>query len=194
MFLIKKDKNKRGFSLIELLVSVGVFTVITSIILANHARFGGDILVSNLAYDVALSIRQSQLFGLSVREFKLTGGGGRFDIGYGVHLSTSDLTSYIIYADFNGDKAYQSGADEIEETFNLRQGFKIKKFCATQTGGTEDCSDVGAISTLNLTFVRPDPDATISVNGSIISYRSARIVLESSQGTQRSVLIESTGQ
>lgn len=195
MFFKISSKNKRrGFSLIELLVSIGILTAITSVLLANHSRFGGNLLVGNLAYDIALSIRQAQLFGLSVREFKPASGGGRFDFGYGVHLSSSDLNTYTLYADFNLDNVYQTGVDEIEEIFNIRKGYGIKKFCATQIGGAVDCSDTGAISTLNITFLRPDPDANIRVSGSMVAYRSATVVVQSPQGRERTILVESTGQ
>ncbi|MBL7045636.1 MAG: type II secretion system protein [Parcubacteria group bacterium] len=189
-----KKNKKRGFSLIELLVSISILVAITSVLLANHSRFGGNLLVGNLAYDVALSIRQAQLFGLSAREFKPTVGSGRFDIGYGVHFSTSDLNSYTLYADFDLNNTYETASDEIEEIFSIKQGYKVKRFCATQISGSEDCSDAGAISTLNITFLRPDPDANIRVNGSIVTYTAATIVVESPQGKERSILIESTGQ
>ncbi|MFC1733488.1 hypothetical protein ACFL6I_24580, partial [candidate division KSB1 bacterium] len=83
-YLSKKKNINSGFSMIELVVSTGIMIMITMVVLVNHAAFGGNILVGSLAYDVGLSIRQAQVFGLSVREFGI--GTGTFDVGYGVHF------------------------------------------------------------------------------------------------------------
>ncbi len=49
--------------------------------LANHERFNSSILLDSLAYDIALSIREAQVYGLSVR-----GINADFQVGYGVAL------------------------------------------------------------------------------------------------------------
>src|SRR3989344_4615422 len=52
--------GERGFTLVELMVVTGILVVITSLILANNTRFGGAVLLENLAYDIALSMRKAQ--------------------------------------------------------------------------------------------------------------------------------------
>ena len=89
--------SNKGFTLIELLVSVAIFTFLTGLILVNHGRFTSAILLENLAYDVGLSIREAQIFGLSVKEFEP--GSGQFQQGYGVHFDASTPAQYIIFAD-----------------------------------------------------------------------------------------------
>src|SRR3989344_9303934 len=55
--------TERGFTLIELLVVTGILVLISGLVLANNTRFGGAILLKNLAYDVGLSIREVQVYG-----------------------------------------------------------------------------------------------------------------------------------
>ena len=57
----------RGFTLIEMMVSVGIFALITTLIMVSGRSFGGSVLLTNLAYDVALSVRRAQTFGINVR-------------------------------------------------------------------------------------------------------------------------------
>ncbi len=66
----------RGFSLIELIVVTGIFTVITAVVLANNAQFNNSVLLGNAAYDIALSVRQAQVYGLSTQAYS-----GEFQLG-----------------------------------------------------------------------------------------------------------------
>lgn len=183
-------KKNKGFSLIELVVSVAIFTIITSVILVRHSNFSSKLLLENLAYDIALSIRKAQVFALSVREF--TGGSGEFDIGYGVHFESSDNTSYIFFADRDKDKAY-GGSTEIVEMFTLMRGNTILEFCGTLSNGNEECSGSG-ITHLDIIFERPNPEAIIKSNISGNTYDSARITVSSPSGTTWSVNTVITGQ
>ncbi|MEX0652403.1 MAG: prepilin-type N-terminal cleavage/methylation domain-containing protein [Candidatus Paceibacterota bacterium] len=190
--VLHKKKKNRGFSMVELVVTTGIMLMITSVVLVNHAAFGGNILVGALAYDVGLSIRQAQVFGLSVREFGV--GTGTFDIGYGVHFDIDSNTSYRIFADVDKNNTFDV-SDGTEEVFSIGQGFSIAKVCATSVASIELCSDVDDISTLDITFIRPDPDALIRVNGDAATvYQSARVVVRSPKGNERQVTVESTGQ
>jgi hypothetical protein len=166
--------------------------LITTVVLVNQNRFGGNILVGNLAYDIALSIRQAQVFGLGVREFGV--GTGQFDIGYGVHFDISDPTTFRIFADINRNKVYDAG-DGTQELFTVGNGYRIIQLCATPASGSEICNGGGNITTLDIDFVRPDPDAYIRVNAkNNPAYRQARITVSSPNGITREVTVESTGQ
>lgn len=179
----------RGFSLIELLVVTGIFTVITGVVLANNAQFNSSVLLGNTAYDVALSMRQAQVYGLSTQSF-----GGQFQLGYGVHFQGPG--EYLLFADLDEDinKRYDAGIDQVVALYTLGRGHTILRYCGTLSDGTEECSDNDAALThLDISFLRPNPDTTIT--GSTPSvYSSARVVLTSRNGQTRTVSIQSTGQ
>ena len=73
----------KGFTLIELLVTVSMFIIITSVVLVNFPSFSSKISLDNLAHEVALAVRQAQVFGVSSREFGV--GSGIFPT-HGVHF------------------------------------------------------------------------------------------------------------
>jgi len=80
---------KRAFTLVELMVSVGIFLMMTGLVVAKYGNFNQSVLLTNLAYDVALTIRTAQTYGLSVRNNDLSNSSSDFQSGYGVHLDTS---------------------------------------------------------------------------------------------------------
>lgn len=177
----------RAFSLIELLVAVSIFLVISTVILANHSRFNSSVLLGSLAYDVALSIREAQVFGLSVRQF-----GSGFQVGYGVHFTNSN--TYVFFVDVNANKKYDEATDSIVRTYTLSRGHTFQRFCGTNSIGIEKCSDSASpITHLDIVFLRPDPDAVISSSEPGV-YSSGRVIVTSPSGDTRTVQIASTGQ
>ena len=185
-FSLKSDK---GFTLIELLAVAGIIVLITSLILVNNNKFGGKILLENLAYDVALSIRQAQVYGISVRQFST----GTFDIGYGVYFNSSPASakSYSLFGDANGNSLWNTGEDVAPSPYSIERGYHIYKLCAPRGANASTCT---AVNRLDIVFRRPEPDAYIRRNGLAAVQESARIVLRSPRGDEVSVVVEITGQ
>lgn len=188
----------KGFTLIELLVVTAILTIVSGIILVNNNRFGGAILLENLAYDVGLSIREAQVYGIAVRRY----GTSNFQAGYGMHFSMSSPTTYVLFVDAvseNGlyDGCPDSASCELVQSTDIHRGFQIADLCSIPTsGGGETCD----LDRLDILFQRPEPDAFISANGvsGVVSPASlqerGRIVLQSPRGDQQSVIVEIAGQ
>lgn len=182
---------RAGFSLIELLVVISIFSIISLVILANHSQFQSTVLLESLAYDIGLSVRQAQVYGLSVRR---STGADEFQSGYGVHFDSDVPTQYLFFADVNNDKRYVQGVDQIVETYTLGRGHTVKRFCAETAAGISDCSDSGIpVQDLDVTFFRPEPDANFMTSAGSV-YSRAQIVVSSASGSTRTVTIASTGQ
>jgi hypothetical protein len=164
---------------------VAIVVVMSALILIGHSKFRGNILLSNLAYDVGLSIRKAQTYGLGARES--TRAGSDFETGYGIRFNIATPTVYLLFADLDRDFVYDGG-NELIETITLNQGYTVFDFCATNSSGVESCT----LTTLDLIFDRPEPDAIIK-SGSTI-YASARIIIQSDQGTQRTITVSASGQ
>ena len=189
--LFKQEKAflKRGFSLIELLISVSIFIIITSVVLAKYQGFNGGVVLTNLAYDIALSIRQAQVYGISVRESAT--GSSNFGLRYGIHFDSGNPTSFILFIDTNSNDKYDNG--ELIETNSIRQDNAISDFCGITSAGGNQCWKNSTVTSLDITFLRPNPDALINTNiGG--NYRSATITVSSPRGTSRTVRVENTGQ
>ncbi len=188
----KSYKPKAAFTLVELLVIVTIITLVSSVILANYRQLGSNFLLGNIAYDIALSIRQAQVYGISTRE--VGSGTGVFTAAYGVFFDMTTPSTYLFYADTVGDNGiYTSGTDTALQQISLPSGYTLSKICVPSGGPCGSGSD----TSLNITFKRPNPDARLNatINGTPLTNQAdALIELSSSSGKKRTVMVQDTGQ
>lgn len=219
--LIKKIKNyfntsrirgSRGFSLIELLVVVAIMVIVTTAVLFRQSKFSSDILITNMAYEVALAIREAEIYGISSKG-DVQSADNNFKVGYGVHfglhLNTDGKSNrYFMFVDEpvsvspQGDALfnyfYQSTSNIVEDTI-MAQG-NILRFCGIGAG-VKTCVQDGLNDdmVMNIVFVKPNPEAHITMGtmaGSDgVVYGSAIIVVESALGDKcRTIRVDSSGQ
>lgn len=201
----KIPQTQQGFTLIEMLVSVGIFTIMTTYLIVKYGTFNQGILLTNTAYDIALTMRQAQNYGINTQQSQT----GDFSQGFGVSFSTQDPVgatpqnpvgttaipnnkSFVFFPDIHaGDLRYTnaSGEGAVRTLYILRRGVKVTGLCA----GTSDttCDPVPA---LHVGFKRPNPAAIISTQASTnIAY--ARITLTSEDGSMtRDITVRRFGQ
>jgi len=155
----------KGFTLIEMLVSLAIFAVITSVVVYNYGAFNSNILVTNLAYEMALAIRESQSYGLSVK--KITASSA--DYGYGIHFNSSNDHSFYLFADLNRDSKFEANSiancgqanQECREELVLRGDSSITKLCVKGLVSGTLCYAPENTRWLDIMFVRPNPEAII---------------------------------
>jgi prepilin-type N-terminal cleavage/methylation domain-containing protein len=200
-------QGRQGFTLIELLVVVAVIILVSAVIFANNNRFGGAALLQNLAYDIALSVREAQVYGISVKQNSQ----GTFSAGYGMHFALANSTTYNLFSDFkNGagqlssDGLYEAGEDVKPSPYKIGRSYYISKLCVTPASGPpEICSPT--VQKIDILFIRPDPDAYISINSTALTFvngvvvggspnMQARIVVASPRGDFMSVIVSQNGQ
>lgn len=199
-------KPSRGFTLVELLVTLSLFVVLTTVVLFSNSQFNGSILLTNLAYDVALTVRQAQTYGVNVREVST----GVFDKAYGVHFETTRDKQFLLFSDsdglgndgrYNGNWTCNSGGDECLNSYSIKRGNKISATHVVSSSD-DDCPNLTGclVKELDITFLRPDPDAKFkakksSSGGSVDDITEATITVTSADGGSiRKIVVNSTGQ
>ena len=188
----------RGFTLVELIVSIGIFVLMTTLLVAKYGNFNQSVLLTNLVYDVALSVRTAQTFGLSVTKSDATSGNSQFQYPYGVHFSTAagEDAKVILFADTNPinspDNIYTTG-DSVVSVYNISRGATISSLCT----GSNDTSCTPT-SNLTVSFKRPDPSAIICPSSagspSCIGAGYAKVTIRGTNSETRSVEIWQNGQ
>src|SRR3989344_7763105 len=179
----------RGFTLLELMVVTGIFMVLSSVVLSSNGRFGNQIVLQNLAHDMALTIRQAQVYGIAVRRFE----GANFDVAYGMHfiLPAPDAPStYELFADADSDGVYDYDAGETVNTTTIGGGYRIVDIQVLDGNGVENLG----VGEVNILFQRPEPDALIRRSAGEALNQRVKIVLESRRGNQSTVIVEASGQ
>ena len=203
---VSPRRSQGGFTLTELMVVISIMTILTSVFLLQQRQFDSSTLLRSFAYSVALSIREAQTYGVSVRSFEF-GGVERFSQAHGIHFEHGDLPNFYLFADIDplpdGNRVRNSDLSEDVETFGpTGSQFTISTFCATPIGQTEKCAPAD-IDSLTIMFIRPNPDACIAtsdndtacVSGDLgEKYEQARIQVQGPGGVTRSVYVTTTGQ
>lgn len=199
-FLLKtqnaKRKTNHGFTLIELLVVTAIIVIVSAVVLANQNKFGGQVLLQNFAYDVALSIRQAQVYGLAVKGATTTSN-IIFPTAYGIHFDIAKPTTYDLFADRIQKNGIEDTGENVQ-TMNIRRGYSISSLCIN---GVLPCN----ADSIDIIFQRPEPDALISwKNSSSGSHNClgssaecatfAKVVLTSPRGDTMSVTVNNNGQ
>ena len=176
--------NKQGFTLIEMLVAMGILFIMTGISMANYNRFGQQTELENATYELALNIRQAQFFGINRSERF----GETFDEPqpHGVYFNLdgteqgADNQSFIVFVDddssssagyqlfdttddsFDNVEICQSNfSNECVNVLSFNRNNYISDICV---GNNEtDCESLSLAQDreLHISFKRPDPDATI---------------------------------
>ena len=200
LFLLKKYIQnttifRAGFTLIELIVTVGIFALVSTVVLVRNSQFDNEVLLSGVAYDVALSIRQAQNYGINV-----LGQGNNFDHPYGVYFASNtgeDVTTYVLFRDLNGNYAYDPNMGEFEpgevlETFTLGRGFTVGRICNL---AKDPPCESPLVDGATILFLRPNPDAIINAGADgVPTITSVGIELITPRGGSRLIIVESTGQ
>ena len=188
--------NSKGYSIVELIVVVAIFLIITSVVLINQNKFSSDINLNNAAYELSLAIRKAQVYGLSVRGE--SGLSNSFDSAFGMSFDSDSTKSFIFFSDSVGDDGvYTEGSDSKISTFVLENGTYISGLC-TYRGNSANC--VEDLEKIYITFKRPNPEAIIKDNksdnteGNNVRSR-AEITISSALGHKtKKVIVTNTGQ
>lgn len=195
---IEKNKSKKGgYTLVELMVVVGIFSLLTSIVLFNQAKLNSTILVTNLAYEVGLTVRQAQTYGISVSAANPTG--GQFSGAYGLYFASSSPSQIFLFNDANGDGFRTSSAEDVSVyTIQNQRGNGVAALCIDPVAGSKCPGSSALVSNVNIVFKRPNPEALLTyTNGSGTHYVQqglVQIVLNTPQGDDcRSVFVYQTG-
>ncbi len=155
----KKNKNtlQIGFGLIELMVSISIVVLVTSVILARHDSYNSAVLLRSQAYDIALKMREVQLQAVSA-----VGQGDEYRNVTGLYFNTTlNPNSYLVFVDgFGGGEKnfnYDLG-EEIGKRENIDRRFELDQI--TLTGAGESTPQA-----VSIIFERPNFDARFYVDG-----------------------------
>jgi len=194
----------------------------TVLLVAKYGNFNQSVLLTNLAYDIALTLRTAQTYGLSVQ-----GQTGEFGYAYGVDFCALtencpkpsndnilvDNQHITMFADVDGLGGYKdnvSGGDDFYvSSYSIKRGARIVGFCAVNNCPNPDPNLDTSIKRVVITFKRPYPDAIICVSADASANSSScakltgmatkpksyvKIFIEASDGSRRTIVVRESGE
>ncbi len=189
MFNFKKNNN--GFTLIELMTVMAIFAVVTATVMANYHGFGRNTAHKNLAYNIALAIREAQVSGITGRN--LDTAGGDYFSNYGIYFSLASPKDYIFFRDktsLGTQHIFDAGQGELIGDYKILSAHSITGLCVYASPGGSCIS----VPQLNITFKRPQPDAYIVNDDPNTLYPEASIEVSSPEGKKLYIVVSATGQ
>ncbi len=163
-YIQSSASSKKGFTLIELLVVISISAIVMTALVVQQRRWDDQLALNTQTYELALMLRQAQIYSLGVRE-DLQASGDRFDIGYGVYIDQALLNRYTFFADRNKNSLYDPTGGEAIETKILRSGFYMIPGGIDKDLGTTYWANnsIGRayVYKVSMSFKRPDPNAIL---------------------------------
>lgn len=201
--MIKKffKKSKRnlqaGFSLLEMVMVLSIFALLTAVVTYNYGAFNNQMVLTNLAYEIAMQVREAQVYSMGVK-----GSNNSFDSRYGLYFKAGSA-SFISFIDAKPLGSEPDGLcdlnnqvtcgactapTECQKIISLPRNMIVEKFVDT----TINASDLGTQGPIYITFKRPDTEAII-YNGITINNSGVGIVIKSPDNQRKKIVVKQNG-
>lgn len=188
---LSSPQYKKGLTLIEMVVVVSIFAVVSSILLFRYSDFSTSASLRNTTQDVALSVRKAQTYATNVQRAATTDQNEKIYPAYGIHFglipfdfipTQGSTRRFVIFADagnfrtassYTANKTYEGG---VINSCGIRPLGNTDTECletyviAGSDRVTRFCVPSQTVpgteqcytdGFLNVTFRRPSPDAII---------------------------------
>ncbi len=198
-----KNSNK-AFTIVELMVVIAIFLVITGVILFQSNSFDSTITASNLAQDVALTVRKANAYTLGFQVPQTT---SSVDIkGYGVNFVAGTGDSFLLFGETDPYDQYYthtfgcgvfSHTDECIEQTVIKTRDRIVSLGVDVSGSTILLSPGDSLSII---FTKPTGEVSFCVQSGGMGGCNytlatvAHIKISSAQGRIYTVNVWNNGQ
>ncbi len=193
--------NKRGFTLMEMLIVLGIIVVIFTVLLTSNKKYSEKLNLKNQTYNALLMLRQAQVYSLGV---KAGGTPATFNASYGVSFNMSSPGQFVFFTDENNNGKYEGpgcqgecGDNEQASVYPLLNNVTIQKVCGIYNN-SEQCSPQSSLQNVDITFKRPRSEASIKfikTDGSfdLTLLPPATVYFISQTGLISSIKVDATG-
>lgn len=166
-------KFNKGLTLVELLVVISIFLVITAVTVFEYGSFRSNVSLQNLTDDIAMAVRKAQSFAIGARAVKDEYDKTNFDNSFGIHFSISSTEdalvgsnkSFLMFSvppestkkyNYSGSANCGDPSNDCVELFRINTADYIKEIIVDDV--IKDSSNTPEAS-LDVVFTRPDPRA-----------------------------------
>lgn len=175
------NNSQKGFTLVELLISIGIIAFISSIVLLKYSSFDSTVLLKNAAYEVALALREAQAKSVSGSH---QGGDANFPFGVTFTPEVKDYTIFRYASATDPSPHYDVSEADPDLASNISTTLMERSMLVTDVcinTGTENCD----VTRLDVSFRRPEFRALFYAEGYVgnqSNIQSAKIKVRSSNG------------
>jgi prepilin-type N-terminal cleavage/methylation domain-containing protein len=159
---MREIDNKKGFTLIEMLVVIAIVGIMSAVIMINPLNFQSQNSIDLVAQQVAVLIRGAQVYSgssksVSVFSNKYVSYGMRFDKVSTKYAFKLWADTGTVVSDDTIDKKYNKGT--IQATYTLPSIFSISNIQCGRAGSHKPVAG-SEMSSLEIFYQKPDPEAS----------------------------------
>jgi prepilin-type N-terminal cleavage/methylation domain-containing protein len=210
--LFHRIKKTRGFTVLELLVTVAIMATVSGVVIANYPKLNSQLTLQLVANDVALSIRQAQQYALGALQ-RGQGPGSVLITTYGIHfdITGGNNRTYKLFVDNSVPKnyAYDAGTDtEVGSGTIQNNKIFIVRLCGIIASQGQaplmSCIANGVdksafLDKVDIVFEKPNPDmrstgTSSGFGASPGGYSEVAIVFQNDHGTTKTARVTLAGQ
>lgn len=192
-------KNKRGFTLIEMLTSIGIIIMISTIFLANYKTSNKRSDLVMTAQKVVADIHAAQNNALGLVNYGDTFPAGGWGINFNLDRSYG-RSQYILFADLNSP-GYQEAGEETSPDYGY---MRYDEGEGSPSLGARTITlpanividslttDNGSTNLANVTFLPPDPKTNI-FDGTNMGKYLLVVLKDTTDGTTKTIRVNFLG-
>lgn len=147
---------KKGFTLVEMMVVLAIFFIITGIVIVNVPSLRNRVSVDLVAQNIAVSVRQAQAFGTAIRQVN-----GETPRSWGIHFNIDEKNNFLLFAVMPGyERRYIPGSGTFCDIGSycvedyLIRGAIINDICVVR-GNFPNCD---SYSLVDIVYTRPSSE------------------------------------
>lgn len=180
---------QRGFTVIELLVTMAIFSVLTGVTLAQYRDYTTNASFANASENIVLALRQAQVYGAGGKQNTADCEGNKYMCHYGVSFIEGN-NFFTMFVDSNSNMIFDAEDTPLEKVMFENPVYISTLYCS----GT--CSSFYG---MNIVFIRPYTDAWIRDSsydgvGFRTSYDAGMIQITDGEEKYSTITISRAGQ
>jgi len=151
------NSENKGFTLVEMIVVLAIFSVITGIVVANFPSMRNKVSIDLVSQNIALNIESAKTFGIAIRQID-----GVTPRSWGVHFNQDVQDGFLLfYVPFGEDRKYQGSNfncdinSSCEELYAIK-GATIEGFCVVRGGNHNPCDN--SYNLMDIVYTRPSSE------------------------------------
>ncbi len=157
-------QTAKGYTLIELVVSIGVLMLVMVGFLFNSSTLRNGFSATQAAQKISLTFREAENRSI-VAAAESYVGPGSFPDGYGVYFDKVTMPrAYYLFHDVGATKNGHYDAGEEIETFTFSEMLAIGDLSSFDSAGVPT-----SLNQLSVLFRRPDPTLEVWVNSPLVA-------------------------
>lgn len=159
-----RSEATNGFTLIEILVTIGIISLLTALILPNFRQGQKAFALQRSAHQLSQDIRKIQEMAMSAKGLPAAPASFKGTYGIKIEIGSAD---YILFADLDNDYVFDLG--EAIETVSLEKGVRIGNLSPSLPSSItftppDPTTNVIASAVITLSLANDDQTKTVKVN------------------------------